>query len=186
MKNKSKFLLTYAILIAIGTLLTISCSDDNEPIAPKIIEATCEDGIKNQDEEGIDCGGICKACPPEQFLIEEGNYRGYWNSKATNGSVYTNLKITAKIKKSSDNVYTGSLYISDNYVSCCNSGANGDGPIKINITNGKVTFNWIDQIPSCKGNFNASGTITKNNHLKLNLNGKDCEGDHIGSIEFFK
>lgn len=23
----------------------------------------CDDGIKNQDETGVDCGGICKACP---------------------------------------------------------------------------------------------------------------------------
>jgi len=25
--------------------------------------ASCEDGIKNQDETGIDCGGVCPACP---------------------------------------------------------------------------------------------------------------------------
>ena len=24
---------------------------------------TCIDGIQNQDEDGIDCGGPCKACP---------------------------------------------------------------------------------------------------------------------------
>ena len=27
--------------------------------------ATCSDGIQNQDETGIDCGGPCTACPPE-------------------------------------------------------------------------------------------------------------------------
>lgn len=26
---------------------------------------TCSDGIQNQDETGIDCGGVCAPCPPE-------------------------------------------------------------------------------------------------------------------------
>ena len=34
-----------------------------EYIAPKVKpEETCFDGIKNQNEEGIDCGGVCKPC----------------------------------------------------------------------------------------------------------------------------
>ena len=32
---------------------------------------TCYDGIQNQDEIGIDCGGVCSACyeppPPDEF-----------------------------------------------------------------------------------------------------------------------
>lgn len=28
------------------------------------VEATCEDGMQNGDEEGVDCGGMCKACGP--------------------------------------------------------------------------------------------------------------------------
>ncbi len=29
-----------------------------------VIEETCNDGVLNQNEESIDCGGICEACPP--------------------------------------------------------------------------------------------------------------------------
>lgn len=29
---------------------------------------TCFDGIKNQNEEGVDCGGVCASCVPEQML----------------------------------------------------------------------------------------------------------------------
>ena len=28
----------------------------------EIINPTCNDGIKNQDEQGIDCGGSCSPC----------------------------------------------------------------------------------------------------------------------------
>ncbi|WP_075343166.1 hypothetical protein [Tenacibaculum agarivorans] len=123
----------------------------------------------------------------ETFLLEEGNYKGLWNSTATNGSVYTDLKITATIKKVSKTEYSGSLFISENYTSCCNtSGNNGDGPITIKIENGKVTFKWVDQIPNCTGEFVATGNHTQNNRLKLKLTGNDCEGDHSGEIEFFK
>ncbi len=32
---------------------------------------TCTDSIKNQNEEGIDCGGVCKPCAEGQNLIIE-------------------------------------------------------------------------------------------------------------------
>lgn len=31
-------------------------------VKQKTVEPTCDDNIKNQDEEGIDCGGVCLAC----------------------------------------------------------------------------------------------------------------------------
>ena len=37
-------------------ILVLICSCKKE-------EATCTDGIKNQNEVGIDCGGPCAACP---------------------------------------------------------------------------------------------------------------------------
>lgn len=49
----------------------IACpSQSNSPIAsqkcevPKqlLLPETCNDGVKNQDEQGIDCGGACKPC----------------------------------------------------------------------------------------------------------------------------
>ena len=39
--------------------------------APKQLAAeTCSDGIKNQNEEGIDCGGICKLCEEKNLSTQ--------------------------------------------------------------------------------------------------------------------
>jgi hypothetical protein len=41
------------------------CSDDNDCPVGTACEGTCvscSDGIQNQDEEGIDCGGVCPPC----------------------------------------------------------------------------------------------------------------------------
>ena len=27
------------------------------------VDPTCTDELQNQDEEGVDCGGVCEACP---------------------------------------------------------------------------------------------------------------------------
>ena len=38
------------------------------PIDPPV--ETCEDGVQNQGEEGIDCGGPCAACPPVETCTD--------------------------------------------------------------------------------------------------------------------
>ncbi len=48
------------LTLGIGFLFT-QCADDDDN--GNIIEyATCDDGIQNGDEEGVDCGGSCTAC----------------------------------------------------------------------------------------------------------------------------
>ncbi len=49
-----------------------------ECIGTPIISATCNDGIQNQGETGVDCGGPCPACPgacntPQQITLLAGN-----------------------------------------------------------------------------------------------------------------
>ena len=39
---------------------------------PPVSAATCFDGIKNQNEEKVDCGGVCKACKEEPEKEEKG------------------------------------------------------------------------------------------------------------------
>jgi len=39
-------------LVLFALLLLTSCKDE-----------TCDDGTMNQDETGVDCGGVCDACP---------------------------------------------------------------------------------------------------------------------------
>ncbi|MFP4847161.1 hypothetical protein [Winogradskyella sp. PE311] len=54
------------ILVFTLLLVTVSCSDDDK-IVEQVI--TCDDGIRNGDENGIDCGGICFAnCLDENAL----------------------------------------------------------------------------------------------------------------------
>lgn len=43
-------------------------------VYPEVLVFTCEDGVQNQDETGIDCGGVCPACdndPPDEETPEE-------------------------------------------------------------------------------------------------------------------
>ena len=149
---------------------------------------TCQDNIQNQDEEGVDCGGVCSPCITELLPLEAGNYRGTWNSSASNGSDFLGLKITARITKISNTEYTGTLYISNNFTSCCGTpGSNGDGEITITIIDGAIAFKWDDKIPNCNGVFNGTGTYVENNKIVLsNLTGNDCDGSHVGDIELSK
>ena len=63
MKSKLLFLLMF---LAIGSLTFTSCGDDE----------TCDDGIQNQDETGIDCGGSCAVCPTCDDGIQNGTETG--------------------------------------------------------------------------------------------------------------
>ncbi len=38
--------------------------EDNDTSEPDAAEPTCDDGLQNGDELGVDCGGACAACPP--------------------------------------------------------------------------------------------------------------------------
>lgn len=53
-----KKLLAYLAIVVIALTVTIyvGCKKDETPVA------TCSDGIQNQSETGIDCGGPCTAC----------------------------------------------------------------------------------------------------------------------------
>ena len=62
----------WAILILL--VLAFACSKAPEeqplpaPTAPPVT-ATCNDGIRNQGEEGIDCGGPCPPCLPQEYVL---------------------------------------------------------------------------------------------------------------------
>ena len=45
----------FGMLMLFGLIVLASCGKDEE-------KGTCSDGIKNQDETAIDCGGVCNAC----------------------------------------------------------------------------------------------------------------------------
>ncbi len=47
------------VLVMVTVVLLSHCEKDE----PNHITISCNDGIKNQDETGIDCGGTCPDCP---------------------------------------------------------------------------------------------------------------------------
>jgi len=50
-----KSLKLFGMMMLFSSLLLMSCGKEEE-------KGTCSDGIKNQDETEIDCGGVCSAC----------------------------------------------------------------------------------------------------------------------------
>ena len=34
-----------------------------------MVLATCSDGKRNQDETGVDCGGVCPACGKTKYIL---------------------------------------------------------------------------------------------------------------------
>lgn len=56
----------YVCIMAFSVIMFTGCSDDE----------TCSDGIQNQDETGVDCGGECTACASCTDGIQNGNETG--------------------------------------------------------------------------------------------------------------
>jgi len=57
--KKWPFYLTTLLLLGVMVVITPSCKDDDDPMEPV---ATCDDGIQNGNETGVDCGGDCDPC----------------------------------------------------------------------------------------------------------------------------
>lgn len=55
----------FGIMMLMASLFMVSCEKE-----------TCSDGIKNQDESGIDCGGVCSACATCTDGIQNGTETG--------------------------------------------------------------------------------------------------------------
>ncbi len=65
MKKSSKlFASIFFMTLLIGIFQIVSCKKkETTPTPTATATATCSDGIQNQGETGIDCGGPCAACP---------------------------------------------------------------------------------------------------------------------------
>lgn len=113
-----------------------------------------------------------------------GSYIGKWNGNLG----FVGIPVSAKINRVSPEVndYQGEFFISTNFTSCCNSGAN-DGTITLSVKNKKiVNFKWIDVIPNCKGTFIGTGKIMANGNIELSITGNDCDGSHLAVISLEK
>ena len=57
------------IILIIPSIFIISCSGNDINVVSII---TCDDGVQNGDETGIDCGGSCaNVCPPANAIFGE-------------------------------------------------------------------------------------------------------------------
>lgn len=162
---------TYLVALFFSTFLCFSCSDGTEEI---------EEVIEKEVEEEME-----EVLVDTVFTLAAGNYKGLWDSRATGGAVFSELAVTATLEEAEEGTFTGILYISDDFTSCC-GGDDGDGPITFTVLEHQVTFEWKDEIADCTGTFSGSGTLTADNTFRVNITGTDCDGDHTGSIRFFE
>lgn len=59
---KKRIVLIGATLLLGLSLAFYSCDGDDDDNNNNNTKATCHDGIQNQDETGVDCGGVCLKC----------------------------------------------------------------------------------------------------------------------------
>ncbi len=100
-------------MMAIATFAITACSDDDD--GPDPTEATCNDGVQNGSETGVDCGGPdCNACAVEPTCtdgIQNGDEEGVDcggscpNPCDTSGVVEVTENITTNTTWTSDNIY---------------------------------------------------------------------------------
>ena len=76
MKNKSYKIFLLTLILTSFTLVYTSCKrhHDFKDITSK--QGTCSDGIQNQDETSIDCGGVCGACQSCTDGVKNGTETG--------------------------------------------------------------------------------------------------------------
>jgi len=68
--SKRIFRIFFLIAFVMTLFSMTHCSTRNDAL---VIE-NCADGIKNQDEIGVDCGGICdQKCPPSMSAVVDGS-----------------------------------------------------------------------------------------------------------------
>lgn len=84
----------FGLMMLFASLVIFSCSKEED-------KGTCSDGIQNQDETGVDCGGVCTAC------LE--GVQGTWRS-------YPVAPILADFSDSiTVEFYTNNTYLVNNY-----------------------------------------------------------------------
>jgi len=70
---KKQNILIYIGMLLLATTLLVACADDDDN-GNVIDQETCDDGIQNGDETGIDCGGSCPPCEDDNTLDFSGTY----------------------------------------------------------------------------------------------------------------
>src|SRR5689334_8843952 len=86
--TKTKLFFVLLILLSVPVFFFAACNKDDDDDTP-----TCNDGIQNQGETGVDCGGPCAACASMLcdgnsqntfFPLANGNYWKYEDQGVSN------------------------------------------------------------------------------------------------------
>lgn len=179
------FILKLSFICIVGLTIYSCKDDDNDNTTEPKTTASCTDGILNQDEVEIDCGGICDECPEEIFSLAPGTYRLIWNSTTDTNKSFendeeddTNTTILSSSEENENELNGRFLWKKDT-----DSPTFDIGPINLIIDGNEVSFTFIETPASCKGEFTGTGTLEKNNEILLNITGNDCDGNHVGTIK---
>ncbi|HNR20085.1 MAG TPA: hypothetical protein PKN75_03980 [Bacteroidia bacterium] len=165
-------------LIIVSSLVFCGCKkDSNDDNNNNNTTETCSDGIKNQDETDIDCGGVCPACPSPSFSMTVNGTAWaadsmYIDTTLNSGSVVTRLYgMQLSPLGTMQFLFTGSIPLNTNinlqspplgliigqkqYITLTNN--------YINCTSGTINFTRMDFT-----NKKASGTF---NNITLGVSG---------------
>lgn len=144
---------------ALVSLLFFGCKEDDSK------EGSCYDGIKNQDETGIDCGGVCyEECELIQKMTAKINGASWTADTAkligsyTSGSQMLNItgRTVSTIYPTITLVYVGSL-TTGTYPLHSNTRYTKDISSFINFNSGTISLNIIDSHKKIiNGSFNFS------------------------------
>src|SRR3954471_24913580 len=75
MKKSISIFITVFLFAVASSIIYHGCKkkDSGTGTGTGTATASCSDGIQNQGETGIDCGGPCSACPPTVNTLCDGN-----------------------------------------------------------------------------------------------------------------
>ena len=126
--------------------------------------------------------------PPKEITLKNkpvyaGNYSGLWND-----ALFPNFAVTMRLNDD----YTGVIFYSNNFTTCCPAGGASDASATFVINGNTITsFTALQYLGDYKGGhcpatYKATGTITDEITLSVsNLTGTDCDGNHApGTIVF--
>jgi len=71
---------TYSFYVIARDAAGNSSSASNTINETTLATPTCNDGIQNGDETGIDCGGTCQPCEPSDVILNQGYFESGWDN----------------------------------------------------------------------------------------------------------
>lgn len=136
----------------------------------------CEKATDPEEEEEIE----------EMFEGHEGKYPGGWTS-TTESTSFTDYPVSGIFRYANPDQtrMSGEFFATGNFKSCCDK--EDDGKMTFDIEDDSIkNFYFDDKIVDCTGVFRGSGKIAANGDLVIDFTGNDCDGNHVGTLTFYK